>query len=112
MEEVLNLAEQISDIIRNSQTYIDYQKAYNKIKNNAEIMEKIRKIKGEHIDFARNYSNGNYDFDREKYLSQEFYKLMLDKDIETYFMNEHKLVSIMNKVFDKISTKCVLQVFE
>lgn len=112
MEEVLNLAEQIADIIRHSQVYLEYERAYNKIKNNTEIMEKIKKMKGEHIDFAQNYKNGNYDFNREKYLSQEFYKLMLDKDVETYFMNEHKLVRLMNDVFDKISMKCVLQVFE
>ncbi len=112
MDKVLDLAEQISDIIKHSEEYIEYERAYNKIKNNAELMEKISSIKGKHIDFAQNCKDGNYDFGREKYLSQEFYKLMLDKDVETYFMNEHKLVKILNEVFDKISTKCVLQVFE
>lgn len=112
MDEVLKLADNISDILKNSKTYCDYVKAYNKIKENSELMERVNKMKREHLDFASNYKNGNYDFGREKYISQEFYKLMLDKDVETYFMNEHKMVQLIGEIYDRISKNCVLQIFE
>lgn len=112
MEEVLKLADEISEILKNSDTYIEYVKAYNVIKDDARIMSKISEMKRAHIDFSSNYKNGNHDFDREKYISQEFYKLMLDKNVETYFMNEHKLVTLIGQVYDKITHSCVLKVFD
>lgn len=112
MENVLKLADEISDIIKNSKTFMEYKAAYNRIKDKPEIMDRINKMKREHIDFAHNYKGGNYDFDREKYIAQEFYKLMLDKDVETYFMNEHKLVSLLSDIYGRISNDCVLWVFD
>lgn len=112
MEKVLKLADEISDIISNSDTYIEYINSYNKIKNNYDIMERVTKMKREHIDFAKKYRDGERDFNREKYISQEFYKLMLDKDVETYFMNEHKLVGLINEVYSRITEKCMLQIFD
>ena len=112
MKDVLKLAEEISDVIVGSSLYQDYVKAYNNIKKDEKLMSRINKIKKEHIEFAQNYKNGNRDFGREKYLSQEFYKLMLDEDVKTYFMNEDKLVDTISSVYNIISTRCELQLLE
>lgn len=112
MDQVLVLADQMSELIQTSKVYTDYIAAYNRIKNDSEIMNRIHSIKRKHVEFADSYQKGHYDFNTEKYLSQEFYKLMLNKDVETYFMNEHKLVKLLNDIYSKISLNCILQVFE
>ncbi|MGN1318991.1 MAG: YlbF family regulator [Lachnospirales bacterium] len=112
MEKVLKLADEISDILKNSETFVEYERAYNNIKDDKEIMKKISEMKKAHIEFATDYKNGNHDFDREKYISQEFNKLMLNKDVETYLLNEHRLVKTISEIYDKISESCNLRVLE
>lgn len=113
MDEILKLADEICDLIRNSETYKEYRRAYEAIKDNPDIMDRIKKMKKAHIDFAKAYyREGNHDFNREKYIAQEFYKLMLNKDVETYFMNEHELVSMSDKLIDALTEKIKLEIFE
>lgn len=112
MDKVLKLADEISDYVKSSKLYIDYINAYNNIKDDNEIMERVDRLKRDHIDFAINCKNGNHDFAREKYISQEFYKVMLNKDVETYFLNEHKLVGLVNEIFNRITKDWELMVLD
>ena len=109
MDEAVALADEISEKIKNSTIYKDYHKAYLKIKNNAELVEKLNKL--EHLEYADFRSKGMEDFDREKYISQEFYKAMLNEDVRVYFMNEEKLVNLIADVYSRVSEKWYLNLF-
>lgn len=111
MDDILKLADDISNAIKSSKIYQDYELAYNHIKSNKEIMNRVNQLKKSHLEFSRQYKSGNYDFNREKYLSQEFYKAMLDEDVKTYFMNEEKLVDLLSQVCYRMTNGCMLNVF-
>ena len=111
MDEAVALADEISEKIKNSTIYKDYHKAYLKIKNNAELVEKLNKLKTEHLEYADFRSRGMEDFDREKYISQEFYKAMLNEDVRVYFMNEDKLVNLIADIYSRVSEKWYLNLF-
>ncbi len=111
VNETVNLADKISDSIKDSQIYKDYRTALSKIEKDAELMERIRQLKIKHIDFANDRINGIEDFNKEKYISQEFFKVMLNENARIYFMNEEKLVNLIADVYTKVIEKCDLNLF-
>lgn len=111
VDEVVELANAIAEKITGSQTYKDYQKALAKLKNNPETMDKVKQLKTKHLEYAAERMRGVEDFNKEKYISQEFYKVMLNEDVKVYFMNEEKLVSTITEIYYKVAEKCQLNLF-
>lgn len=111
VNEAVNLADEIAESIKNSNIYRDYQTALAKIKNDTEVMEKIKQLKIKHLDYANDRTKGIEDFNKEKYISQEFYKVMLNEDVRIYFMNEEKLVNLIADVYSRVAEKCSLNLF-
>lgn len=110
-DEAVILADEIAESIKNSAIYKDYQIALSKISDDEEIMEKIRQLKIKHLDYANERAQGREDFNKEKYISQEFFKIMLNDDVRIYFMNEEKLVNLIYEVYSTIAEKCSLNLF-
>lgn len=111
MNEAVNLADEIAEKIQNSQIYKDYLIAFARIENDAETMEKIKQLKIKHLDYADERNRGVEDFNKEKYISQEFYKVMLNDDVRVYFMNEEKLVNLIADIYSRVAEKCSLNLF-
>lgn len=111
VNEAVNLADEIAESIKNSQVYKDYKTALSKIEEDAEIVEKIKQLKIKHIDYANDRINGIEDFNKEKYISQEFYKVMLNENVRIYFMNEEKLVNLIAEIYSRVAEKCYLNLF-
>lgn len=111
VNEAVNLADEIAESIKNSQIYKDYHIALSRIKDNAEVMEKIKQLKIKHLEYADERTKGVEDFNKEKYISQEFYKVMLNDDVRVYFMNEEKLVNLIADVYSRVAEKCSLNLF-
>lgn len=111
IKESVALADEIAESIKNSHIYEEYQKALSKIQNDEELMEKLKQLKRTHLEYADFRSKGMEDFNREKYISQEFYKAMLNEDVRVYFMNEDKLVRLIAHIYSKVAEKCVLNLF-
>ncbi|MDO4300349.1 MAG: YlbF family regulator [Clostridia bacterium] len=111
MNEAVNLADEIAEKIKNSQIYKDYLTAFARIENDAETMEKIKQLKIKHLDYADERNRGIEDFNKEKYISQEFYKVMLNDDVRVYFMNEEKLVNLIADIYSRVAEKCSLNLF-
>lgn len=111
VNEAVNLADEIADKIKNSQIYRDYIEALSKIEEDAETMEKIKQLKIKHLDYANDRTKGIEDFNKEKYISQEFFKMMLNENVKIYFMNEEKLVSLISDVYSIVAEKCHLNLF-
>lgn len=111
VNEAVRLADEIADIIKNSSIYKDYQIALAKIENDETIMEKIKQFKVKHLDYARERMNGVEDFDKEKYISQELYKILLNEDAKIYFENEEELISLIAEIYSRVAEKCYLNLF-
>lgn len=111
LNEAVGLADEIANVIKNSQIYKDYHKSLDKIKNEAETMEKIKQLKIKHLNYANERLNGIEDFNKEKDISQEFYKIMLNKDVRIYFTNEAKLIKLITDVYSRVAENCSLNVF-
>lgn len=111
LNEAVSLADEIAEVIKNSEIYKEYHKALDKIENDAETMEKIKQLKIKHLDYANERAKGIEDFNKEKYISQEFYKVMLNEDVRIYFVNEEKLVNLIADVYSRVAEKCSLNIF-
>ncbi len=110
-KEVLDMAARISEIIKQSSTYVEYERAKDYLKDKPELMEKINTLKIKHMQYAEERNRGQENFDKEKYISQEFYKLMLNDNVDTFLMNEEKLVQTISQVYLKVAEQCNLDIF-
>ncbi len=110
-EEVLEMAAKISEIIKQSSTYVEYEKAKDYLKDKPELMEKINTLKIKHMEYAEERNRGQENFDKEKYISQEFYKLMLNDNVDTFLMNEEKLVQTISQIYLRVAEQCNLDIF-
>lgn len=111
INEAVMLADQIAEIIKNSHIYKDYQVALANIENDENTMEKIKQFKAKHLDYARERMNGIEDFDKEKYISQELYKILLNEDAKIFFKNEEELISLIAEIYSRVAEKCYLNLF-
>ena len=75
LNEAVGLADEIANVIKNSQIYKDYHKSLDKIKNEAETMEKIKQLKIKHFNYANERLNGIEDFNKENIFLKNFIKL-------------------------------------
>lgn len=110
-EEAIEMAGKISEIIKKSKTYREYEKAFEYIKDKPGLMDKINQLKIKHLEYAAERNQGHENFDKEKYISQEFYKLMLDKQVETFLMNEEMLIKVFSEIYLKVAESCSLDIF-
>lgn len=97
--KALENANAISELIINSDEYTAYTLAYKKIQNDPRLIEKINFLKYQHLEFIE-YNKD--DFNKEKYISQELYKAMLDEDVKQFFISEDKLITLMYDIFTTI----------
>lgn len=110
-KEVLEMAGKISEIIKQSSTYVEYERAKDYLKDKPKLMEKINSLKIKHMEYAEERNRGQENFDKEKYISQEFYKLMLNENVDTFLMNEEKLVQTISQIYLKVAEQCNLDIF-
>jgi hypothetical protein len=50
-------------------------------------------------------------FEEERYLSQEYYKIILNQDAKTYFENGLELMALFEDVLNRSLSRCMLDVF-
>ena len=111
VNEAVKLADEIADIIKNSHIYKDYRVALANIENDENTMEKIKQFKAKHLEYARERMNGTEDFGKEKYISQELYKILLNEDAKIFFKNEEELIGLIAEIYSRVAEKCYLNLF-
>lgn len=109
--DIIHLTDLLSDKIICTDEYKAYMKALAYIRNDQDLMYKVKRLKRMHMVFAEHRASNNASFEEEKYVSQEFYKLMLDKNVEDYFIIEHKMVKLLCGIYCRLAEKCVLDIF-
>ena len=80
-----DMARQISKMMSETDNYAEYQRARSAIYADKDLYKKLRDFLAKHIKFLYGVRAGTATFEEERYLSQEFHKLMLNKDIYIYF---------------------------
>jgi cell fate (sporulation/competence/biofilm development) regulator YmcA (YheA/YmcA/DUF963 family) len=109
--EVMKSADSIANKLTDTKEYKDYMEALKYIQERPELMEKVKHLKNMHMNYAYYKSMNTATFEDEKFAAQEFYKLMLDKQVENYFMIENEFVTLLSEIFCRISHKVFLNVF-
>lgn len=109
--DALELADGIANAIDHNPEYIEYREAVQKLKNNKELYERVQKFKARMFNFLIAHSENRHSFDEEKYLSQEYYKIILDRDARIYFENGLDLISLFDEIMDRSLGNSMLEVY-
>lgn len=100
--EIINAADKIAAIVKESETYKNYISARVEIMKQPELVERLKEFKRQNNEYLRFISQGGEDFNREKYLSQEYYKLRLYDEVAQFLDCEKSLVSSLAKLYGTI----------
>jgi cell fate (sporulation/competence/biofilm development) regulator YlbF (YheA/YmcA/DUF963 family) len=109
--DILGYANLISEKIVNTKEYKDYRLAFEYIRSNPELYKQVKRLKKMHEEFSVHRNENRATFEEERFVAQEFYKLMLDKRVEDYFMYEHKIVALISEVYGIVAQKCSIEIF-
>lgn len=110
-DDVLTLADKISDKIIGNTDYADYKEAVERLRQDKAFYARIQAFKARAFRFMVNHKNNISDFDEEKYLSQEYYKIILNKDAKTYFENGLQMMSLLEEILNHSMQKSLLDIF-
>lgn len=102
-KEIMQLAKQISEQIKEDKKYQEYQKALDVIYADKELYEKLENFKERHLKFLYQMYNGTATFEQERHLSQEFHKLLLKKEVNIYFNFGLQIVETLASVYNEIA---------
>ncbi len=94
-----NMARQISKLLTETEHYEAYQRARVEIYADKDLYRKIREFNEKHLRFLYAVREGRATFDEERYLSQEFHKLMLNKNVNTYFETGLFYVELLAEIY-------------
>ncbi len=111
INEAVRLADEIADKIKNSRIYKDYSAALANLEGDAETLERIKQFKKKHMDYANERERGVEDFNKEKYISQELFKIELNENARIFLKTEEELVDLMADIYSRVSEKCTLNLF-
>ena len=110
-DDVLGLADAISDKIMNNTEYVRYKAAMDNLKNTPELYERVQNFKKRMFEFMLARQENRHTFDEEKYLSQEYFKILLNEDAKIYFENGLSLIKLFEEILNRALCKCMLDVF-
>lgn len=111
MDKVMMLADELSLALLECDIYKQYYTATESIKANHELANRIDEFKKRHLQYVINKAKNIDSFDEERYLSQEYYKIILNEDARVYFEKGLMLIDMMNKIYKKLASGYAIDVF-
>lgn len=93
------MSEQVKELLVNDERYKEYQEARKAIYADEYLYKKVRDFSAKHLDFLYKMKYGTATFEEERYLSQEFHKLMLKKNVYTYFTTGLYYVETLAEIY-------------
>ena len=94
-----NMAKQISELIKNTEKYREYQEAKKVIHEDKNLHKKVREFISKHTAFLYAMKDGTASFEQERYLAQEFHKLMLNRNVYVYMTATLEFTEMLATVF-------------
>ncbi|MBR6401406.1 MAG: YlbF family regulator [Firmicutes bacterium] len=105
MDKISDLAGdmglRISEIIKSTDRYKEYQRARSAIFADKNLHNKVNNFLEKHTRFLYAMRDGTATFDQERYMSQEFHKLMLNKNVNIYIESGLYFVELLAELFEK-----------
>ena len=101
-DKIIALANEASLLTKHNRTYIKYIAAKRKLQQDPELYQRVKSFKEKERNYREQCLNGNDNFDAEKGLYQEYYKLMIEPKAKTFLTYEKKLMEGLSKVYSII----------
>ena len=98
-ELAMKMSQQIKEMMLQDDRYREYQEARKAIYADEYLYKKVKDFCAKHINFLYAMKNGTATFEEERYLSQEFHKLMLKKNVYTYFTTGLYYVETLAEIY-------------
>lgn len=109
MDKILNLADEITISIKNSELYQNYLNSKDKINKDSELKKRIKDFREKSMSFqSKLMQNQEVSFEEEKYISSLYFGLIVNEDVKTYFKNEELLLNLMANIYNKLGNECRL----
>ena len=102
MDNILNASRRLGRHISKSDIYANYHAAFERIKDNTELLARIAVFKRVLIDYNRDEIN----FDQEKHLSKLFFDLCTNPDAAQFLEAEKKMLTLMLRVHENLWVNC------
>ena len=96
-----HMGKRVSELLKQTDKYKQYQEARAAIKADRNLEKKVNLFMEKHTQFLYEMRDGTATFDRERYMSQEFHKLMLNKNVNTYIENGLCLIETLAEFYTK-----------
>ncbi|MBQ7264958.1 MAG: YlbF family regulator [Firmicutes bacterium] len=106
MDELVEMSGQIAKYASNNDVYNDFVKATDELKENEALWERVKSFLEADCEYRERYGRGEKNFDTQKALSQEYYKLMLDKKAAHFLESRQKLIEGMGKIYTAFFDTC------
>jgi N6-L-threonylcarbamoyladenine synthase len=110
-DDVRALADRLAQNIMKNPEYTEYMAAIERLRANKPLYDRVQTLKKRMLNFLLATRAGNQTFEEDRYLSQEYYKIILDSDAKTYFENGLDMMSLFDDVMERSVFKCMLDVF-
>lgn len=98
-ETANSMATQLSQLIQDTAKYKEYQEAKKAIHDDPILYKKVMDFMAKHIAFLYAMRDGTAPFEQERYLSQEFHKLMLNRNVYIYLTTSLEFIEMMASLF-------------
>ena len=94
-----DMGRQISNLIKETDRYKEYQAAKAVIYADKNLYNKVNAFLEKHMQFLYDKKEGTATFAQERYMSQEFHKLMLNKNVYTYIESGLYFVEVLAEFY-------------
>ena len=102
LDEAVQLAKRASRLLKNNEVYLEYIQAKEAVEKDPELFERIKTFKKADYEYRQMLLRGEENFDIEKGLSQEYYKLLLNEEANKFLTSEKKLVEGLGTVYNEL----------
>jgi cell fate (sporulation/competence/biofilm development) regulator YlbF (YheA/YmcA/DUF963 family) len=104
MDKILEQANFLSNLIKDSNEYSEYNKYKDIINNRVDLKDKLKELKKIELEIYLNKVNGtDINFDEEKKLSHRFSELLIVDETRNFLESEKNLLEIITKTQSIIS---------
>ena len=94
-----DMGRQVSKLITQTDRYREYLDAKAAIEADKQLHNKVKTFLAKHTQFLFAMQNGTATFSQERYMSQEFHKLMLNKNVNIYIESGLYFVEILAEFY-------------
>lgn len=98
MDLVLDLTKQLSEQIKQDETYKEYLRCYDAVKEDRELFQKMNEMRRKNIELQNDMDRENF-FDAASHLRDEYSYLLSNKAVSDFLKAEMKFCRKMQRIY-------------